>query len=159
MVVLLGALSLISCGQSEKGAAGAAHPFTLPDIHNNKVALNDYRGKVVLIEFFATWCPPCQMSAPDIQYAYAKYRDKGFVVLAVSMDEGPDAVPAAHSFAKEFGLSFPILMDDGTVSSRYAISSIPTSVVIDREGKMRHKHIGAPPDLTERLSKEIEALL
>ncbi|MBI3592077.1 MAG: TlpA family protein disulfide reductase [Nitrospirae bacterium] len=151
-----------SCAKSEKGAVGnsdAAPSFVLADLKSNKVSLSDYKGRIVMLEFFASWCPPCQVSAPDIKSVYEKYRDRGFVVLAISIDKGTDAAAAAGFFMREFGLSYPALIDDGEVSRRYGVVSIPTSFIIDRQGKVRSKHIGLSPDFKNTLSKEIETLL
>lgn len=157
------AASFFSCSKGDKGAASidnsAAPSFVLTDLNNNKVSLDAYRNRVVMVEFFATWCPPCRMSAPDIKSVYEKYKDKGFVVLAVSIDQGPDAKAVVSSFVKEFGLGHPVLLDDGQTSTRYGVVSIPTSFIIDKQGIIRSKHIGLMPDFAGALSKEIEALL
>ncbi|MFZ5996596.1 MAG: peroxiredoxin family protein [Nitrospirota bacterium] len=164
LFVIIGiAVALFSCSKGEKGAvetkAGPAPSFVLADLNNHKVSLKDYSGKVVLLEFFATWCPPCQMAALELKAVYEKYRDKGFVVLAISIDEGPEAVSMVRAFAADHGLSFPLLLDDGSVSRQYGVISIPTSVIIDRQGTIRSSHMGLPPDFSAVLSKEIEALL
>ncbi|HEX8949790.1 MAG TPA: TlpA disulfide reductase family protein [Dissulfurispiraceae bacterium] len=133
--------------------------FVLAGPNNNRVSLGDYKGKVVMLEFFATWCPPCQMAAPDVESVYEKYKDRGFVVLAVSIDEGSDRAAAVGSFVKDLHLTYPVLLDDGKTSGQYGVSSIPTSYIIDRQGKLRNKHVGLLPDYAATLSKEIEALL
>lgn len=163
VLILCLAIVCFSCSKGEKGAAStensAAPSFVLADLNNNKVSLDTYKGKVVMLEFFASWCPPCQMSAPDVKSIYEKYRGRGLVVLAVSLDGGTEAKAAVSSFVKEFGLTYPALMDDGKTSKQYGVISIPTSFIIDRKGKIRNKHIGLIPDFSNTLSKEIEALL
>lgn len=154
----------VSCSRGErvvpKAAASASAPsLALTDLQGKKVELNNFKGKVVMIEFFASWCAPCQMVAPELQDIYKKYKDKGLVVLAVSIDEGREALPALKSFVKEYGVSYAVLMDDGNASSRYGVMSIPTSFIIDRQGKIRNKHQGYIPEMSKELSKEIETLL
>src|SRR5271169_5240133 len=104
-LVFLAVTACLSCSGREKEAAvssnDAAPSFVLSSVKHDRVALNDYRGKVVLLEFFASWCPPCQAAAPDIKSIYEKYKDKGFVVLAISIDEGPTAASAVSNFVKE----------------------------------------------------------
>jgi len=153
----------LSCSRTEKGTAGgngdAAPAFILSTLKNEKVSLKDYRGKVVLVEFFASWCPPCQMAAPNITSVYEKYKDRGFVALGVSIDEGQNAAQAVRNFIKDYGITYPVLLDDGSAGRQYQVISIPTSFIIDRQGKLRNKHIGLGPDFADALSKEIEPLL
>jgi len=153
------AVLFLSCSRTEKAAVGSAHTFVLTTIKNNRLNLNDYKGKVVMLEFFASWCPPCQTVAPDLKSIYEKYMGKGFVVLAIAMDDGPEALSAVNSFVNEFGIPYPVMIDDGTVSRQYQVISIPTSFIIDKDGNIRDKHIGLLPDFASTLSKEIETLL
>jgi thiol-disulfide isomerase/thioredoxin len=153
----------LSCSGPEKGTTGgnadSAPAFTLSNINNDKMRLSDYRGRVVMVEFFASWCPPCQMVAPEVKSIYEKYKDKGFVVVAVAIDEGANATAAVSGFIKDFGITYPVLLDDGTVSRKYQVISIPTSFLIDKQGKLRNKHIGVLPDFANTISREIETLL
>ena len=162
-LVVLAVASFLSCKRTEKEAAvssnGAAPSFILSTVKGDRAGLNDYRGKVVMLEFFASWCPPCQIAAPEIKSIYEKYKDKGFVVLAIAIDEGPTAVSAVSKFVKEFDIHYPVLLNDGKVSSQYHVISIPTSFIIDKQGKLNNTHIGLGPDFTDTLSKEIEGLL
>lgn len=156
--------SCASCGKREKASAPAeinnpAPPFTLTDLSGKKVSLADYKGSVVVLEFFTTWCGPCMLVAPEVQSVHERYRDKGLVVLAISLDEGSNALASVKTFKKEYGISFALLMNDGTVGKQYGVFSIPTSFVIDRQGKITAKHMGMIPDLSKILSKEIETLL
>ncbi len=149
----------LSCSKTENAAVGGAPPFVLSTIKSERLNLNDYRGKVVMLEFFASWCPPCQMVAPELKSMYEKYRGRGFVVLAIAIDDGPSALSAVNNFVNEFGIPYPVMIDDGTVSRQYQVISIPTSFIIDKQGKIINKHIGLLPDLASTLSKEIETLL
>jgi peroxiredoxin len=123
-------------------AGFAAPDFTLETPDGETVSLADLRGQVVLVNFWATWCPPCRAEMPAIQQMYERYRDQGFTVLAVDMQE-TDAQVAA--FVDEMGLTFPILMDrDGSVSARYQVKALPSTFFIDREGIIQNVTLGGP---------------
>jgi peroxiredoxin len=106
--------------------------FELPDAAGVNHRLSDYRGKVVFLNFWATWCGPCRFEMPSMQRLYQSLKADGLVVVAVNLQEDPASVGA---FVKEFGLSFPVLLDrTGRIGSTYGARSIPTSYVIDRDG-------------------------
>ncbi len=120
----------------------AAPDFTLETLGGETVSLADLRGQVVLINFWATWCPPCRAEMPAIQQVYETYRDQGFTVLAVDVQEGKAQVA---NFAEERGLSFPILMDlDGAVSARYQVKAMPSTFFVDRSGVIQEITLGGP---------------
>jgi cytochrome c biogenesis protein CcmG, thiol:disulfide interchange protein DsbE len=123
------------------GEYTAAPDFTLPDLNGTKVSLSDYRGKVVLLNFWATWCPPCRLEMPTMEEAYRKYKDQGFAVVAVSVDTGPTS--AIQDFLHEFGLTFQILLDPQMETLKSFDSfSLPTTIVIDRQGFIRARELG-----------------
>lgn len=135
----------------------AAPQFALSDLKGVQVKLDEYKGKIVMVEFFTTWCAPCQMAAPDVQALYQKYKDRGFVVLGITIEGRQE--DALNSFTKQHSITYPILIDDGATSRRYEVFSIPTSYLIDRQGVIISKHMGFNPDLPQALSREIEAHL
>lgn len=107
--------------------------FTLTDLQGKAWHLADLRGNVVLVNFWATWCPPCRKEMPDLQALYDKYKDQGFVVLSIS-DEGAAKVAP---FIKERNITYPVLLDPGRkVSELYQVEGIPKSFVYDREGRL-----------------------
>lgn len=107
--------------------------FTLSGLDGQKWTLRDLSGKVVLVNFWATWCPPCRKEMPDLDALYKKYKDQGFVVLAIS-DEQPAAVQA---FLEKHKVSYPILLDPGdVVHKRFDVMGIPKSYLYDRDGKL-----------------------
>ena len=123
-------------------AGFAAPDFTLETRDGETINLADLRGQVVLLNFWATWCPPCRAEMPAIQDVYDGYRDRGLTVLAVDVGEG-DAQVAP--FADERGLTFPILMDgDGAVSRRYQVRAMPSTFFIDQAGIIREVTLGGP---------------
>lgn len=127
---------------------GEARPFTnhlapdfvLSDLAGQQVALSELRGKVVLVNIWATWCPPCRAELPMIEEAQRRYGERGFVVLAVNQAEERALVA---DFMREHGLSFPVLLDsDGAVSRLYATQALPSSFFIDRQGVIRTLYRG-----------------
>jgi peroxiredoxin len=107
--------------------------FTLSDLQGKSWTLKDLRGKVVLVNFWATWCPPCRKEMPDLEALYQKFEDQGFVILAISDEDAAKVAP----FVKEHEFTYPILLDPGRkVNERFAIGGIPKSFVYNREGKL-----------------------
>lgn len=116
--------------------------FQLSDLNGKPVRLSDLRGKVVLLNFWATWCPPCKAEMPDLQTLYRDYgAEHDFVILAVDVSEAKDLV---SDFVDQNRLTFPVLLDsDGRVSGfRYFVRSLPNSFIIDRGGNVRYSWIG-----------------
>ena len=130
--------------------------FTSNDVNGNTVRLSDYRGKVVLIEFWATWCGPCRELTPVLNKIYEKYKDKGFVVLALTPEENTNTV---KSYIKENNVTYPVLIIDMKTTRRYGVISIPASFLISRDGRVAEKHLGVTQDIVQELSSGIEKLL
>jgi len=133
---------------------GALAPgFTLMNLEGEQLSLDDFRGRPVLINLWATWCGPCRIEMPAIQSRFEKYQDDDFVVLAVNFDEQQAEVQA---FRNEFGLTFQILLDPGAkVQNLYRNRSYPSSFFIDRAGVIQVQHIGVMTEgqLDENLKK------
>jgi peroxiredoxin len=110
------------------------HPeFTLQDLAGKKWDFSDLRGKVVVVNFWATWCPPCRKEMPDLETLYERFQAKGLVVLAISDEEAAKVTP----FIRERGVTFPVLLDPGRkVNKAFIVEGIPHSFVYDREGKL-----------------------
>ena len=138
-----------------ESAAKGKLDFVLKDMNNVPVKMADYKGKVVLLNFWATWCGPCKVEIPAFVELYDQYKDKGFVIAGVSIDDGPDALRA---FAKEWRMQYPILLMQSDVEDSYGpFYGIPTSFVIARDGTICTKHIG--PATHAQFEAEIKALL
>lgn len=115
--------------------------FAVVDLNGNKVTLADLRGKVVLLNFWATWCPWCKKEMPEIERFYEAYKDKGVEVVALDVEEDTKTV---YDYANGKGFTFLIWLDlDGKVNNAYGVSAYPTSFFIDREGVIRSIQIGA----------------
>ncbi len=135
-----------------------APDFTLDTLDGTKVTLSDLRGKIVVINLWATWCPPCRAETPALENAYVQYKDSGVVVLGLNVTN-QDSEKDVPLFVEEFGLTFPILLDrDGSVSALYQLKGLPTTYFVNREGIIRTVVVGGPMSETFIRSK-IEALL
>ncbi len=119
----------------------AAPDFALKDENGKTVHLSDYRGKVVLLNFWATWCGPCKIEIPWFVDFERRLKDQGFAVIGVSMDE--DGWQAVKPFISELGVNYRVLLGDDSIAREYGgIDSLPTSFVIDRDGRIAAVHIG-----------------
>jgi len=119
----------------------SAPSFTLQDMDGEKVSLSDLKGKIVILDFWATWCPPCVMEIPHFVELYKQYKEQGFAMVGISLDRG--GIDVVKSFAQKYGINYPILISDGQVAKAYGdITSIPTTFVIDSAGNIRRKYIG-----------------
>jgi len=134
-----------------------APDFSLKDLEGAEVKLSSLRGKVVVIDFWATWCPPCVRSLPVLIEATKAFQDQGVVFYAINAREDAAKI---QEFLKSKELNLPTLLDaDGSVMKLYGVQSIPQSVVIDKEGIIRGVHVGFSPDLKSKLTSELEALV
>jgi peroxiredoxin len=134
-----------------------APDFSLHAMTGPNMRLQDQRGRVVMVNFWATWCAPCQQEMPHLNRLYQKYRSSGFVLLGVNVDE--DSSKAADVAAK-LGITFPVLLDaDKRVSKLYDLSTMPSTVLIDRDGKVRFVHRGYLAGYEDAYEKQIRELL
>ena len=155
LIILVAALGwiLVSADQAGTSTAGAIpaprQGFLAPDFMLNTpdgetFMLSNLQGKAVLVNLWATWCPPCRAEMPAMQKLYDEYKDQGFIVLAINMTYQDD-FSAIAPFTQEYNLSFPILIDEtGSVARKYELRSLPSSFFIDREGIIQEVVIGGP---------------
>jgi len=158
-IVMISIITLVlfaGCTEKEKEVATAAAPdFTLQDMSGKKVRLADLKGRVVLLEFWATWCPPCRAEIPAIERLHTQYGGKGLTVLAIAMDEGGwDGVKA---FAAERKITYTVLRGTDDVSAKYMVRLIPATYLIDKQGVIRKQFMGGGGN--EAVEQEIKALL
>ena len=146
-----------AAGSPEKMKGEVAPDFSLDLLAGGKMQLAEQKGKVVVLDFWATWCGPCVRALPSIAEIAAAYKDKGVVVFALNQQEEADAV---KKFIESKKLALTVAMDaKGEAAKLYQVSGIPQTVIIDKEGKVAAVHVGYSPGLKEALSKEIEAAL
>ncbi len=122
----------------------SAPDFTLETLDGGQITLSDLRGQVVLINFWATWCPPCRAEMPALERVYRSFKPMGLEVLAVNLTDQDDEV-AVSRFIQELGLTFPILLDRrGEASKRYLLRGLPSTFFVDRQGVIRSVVVGGP---------------
>lgn len=140
-------------------SAAPAPDFTLADLGGKKVSLSSFKGTVVLLNFWATWCGPCRAEMPALNKLYLDLRDKGLAVLAVSVDDSEKSVRA---FMKQRKFSFPVLMDTEKEVSfdSYAVMGLPTTVLVDKKGMIAETIIGErewdSPQMKEKILRLLE---
>ena len=140
-------------------AKGADLHFTFKDINGKSVALSDYKGKVILLDFWATWCPPCRKEIPGFIALYNAYKSRGLVVIGVSMDDTDDTADVKR-FAEQLKIDYPILLGFGReddLKPAFGELPLPTSFVIARDGRICGRHDGLTTK--EQVEREISALL
>jgi cytochrome c biogenesis protein CcmG/thiol:disulfide interchange protein DsbE len=139
LVVLVCALLAPGCRPSK--TARVAPDFALRDPDGRAVRLSDYRGKVVLLNFWATWCGPCAIEVPWFVEFERRHKDQGFAVLGISMDE--DGWQVVRPYMSRVGINYRVLLGNDEVASLYGgVDSLPTTFLIDREGKVAKMHLG-----------------
>ncbi|HUK55373.1 MAG TPA: TlpA disulfide reductase family protein [Nitrospiria bacterium] len=167
------ALLLVSCQQASTQAGATAIAteeaprigylapnFRLTNLHGEEVSVASLEGKVVFINFWATWCGPCRAEMPSMEALYHDFKDQGLEILAVSSDM--DGASAVQPFIRKLGLSYPILLDpDFRVDDKYLIQSVPTTILVDKKGVITHRLVGGrnwsnpeSRDLIEKLLKD-----
>lgn len=148
--LMISALVLLLTGCSPGYSSTTTEERTAPDfrlqnLEGQSVALSDFRGKPVLVNFWATWCPACREEMPYLQQVYDRWTDKGLALLTVDIGEEPRVI---KKYFEENGLSMPVLLDiDQGVARRYNITGIPTTLLIDGNGIIRKRQVGAYPNV------------
>jgi len=147
-----------AAAQAKLPAIGAVAPdFTLRSNLGKNLKLSEYRGQVVLINFWATWCGPCREELPQLERLRARYQRGGFVLLGVSVDDNPKA---AQEMVRRLGVQFPVLFDAGKqVSGRYDIDAMPSTLLIDRGGVVRYLHRGYRSGVEQEYDVKVRELL
>lgn len=154
LIVIIGVVLVLSFSAPNVnvGPAKIGKPisdFTLTDINGATHKISDYKGRPVLINAWATWCPPCRGEMPDLHAFYLKHKADGFEMLAINSGESPAAVA---SFIQQMGFTFPALVDQNkVVLDGLGISGLPTSILVGRDGTVKYIHVGGlTPDMIEQ---------
>jgi peroxiredoxin len=156
---LMGALlmTVASLAAAATAVGTSAPDFTLKTLAGGNMRLQEQRGQVVLVNFWATWCGPCRKEMPHLNRIADKYKSSGLVLLGVNVD---DDVGNASAVAAKLGVKFPVLLDtDKKVSRLYDLNSMPSTMVIDRSGKVRFVHRGYQDGYEDLYDKQIRDLL
>lgn len=138
--------------------AGQTPPaFTLKNLSGGDVSLSDFAGKVVVLDLWATWCGPCRQEIPVLVSLYEEFKDRGLVVVGVGLDEG--GADALRPFAEANHMSYPVLVGDKALGTAYKVTSIPSTYVIGRDGRIASKHVGFSPAVATALREDITKLI
>ncbi|MCE5329504.1 TlpA family protein disulfide reductase [bacterium] len=143
LVMVLGLIAL-SCSSAanntNKNTDGYANNFTLYDLNKNKVSLSDFQGKIVVLNFWASWCPPCVQEAPDFAETYNSYKAKGVQFLGISNDD----VNALEKFIKDKNIGYPTLIDGSIdkIMPKWGINALPTTFILGRNGEILFHNVG-----------------
>ena len=142
VLLLAGMILFAGCSEPVESAAEKAPDFSLQDVSGRTVRLSSYEGKVVILNFFATWCPPCRTEALDFILLTDEYRGKDVAIIGVCIDAADRQ--AVRDFVNGFYINYPVLFDNGLVSNEYGpVTSIPTTFIIDKKGNIVAKIVGA----------------
>jgi peroxiredoxin len=143
---------------ASSGLTGQTAPdFALKSSNGENLRLSEYRGDVVMVNFWATWCGPCRQEMPLLDELYTRYQRVGFSLLGVNIDDNSSK---AMNMVSELGVSFPVLFDSRKeVSKLYAVEAMPVTVLIDREGTVRYVHHGYKPGYEDKYLDQIRSLL
>ncbi len=149
---------LLAMPAAASNSTGPAPDFQLPARGGKQLSLGQYKGQVVMINFWATWCGPCRQEMPLLEGIYRKYKPMGFTMIGVNVE--PDSKAAEQWLAKQSPVSFPVAFDtDSKVSKLYNVNGMPNSVIIDRKGNVRLLHRGYKPGDENTYLDQIRALV
>lgn len=141
LILLFAAIAIFSATRRRTDQHRVAPDFTLAQLDGRPLQLSSYRGKVVLLDFWATWCVPCRGETPHLVELQQKYGDRGLQVIGVSMDDSPDPV---RDFYQQFHMNYPVVMGNAKTGELYGgVLGLPIAFLIDRDGRIYKKHIGA----------------
>ena len=153
LVTIVAATSLASSGLEGQSAPD----FALKSSTGENLRLSEYRGDVVMINFWATWCGPCRQEMPLLDELYSRYKRVGFNLLGVNID---DDSRRAMQMIEELGVKFPVLFDSNKeVSKLYEVEAMPVTVLVDREGNVRYVHHGYKPGYEDKYLDQVRSLL
>ena len=157
IILVLPLFLFLSCSGTRKTDNSTNNiNFSLDQFGGGKVSLAEQKGKVVLVDFWATWCGPCRVAIPHLVRMYNEYKDQGLVVLGISLDQEKDALP---KFIKDNNITYPILYGDQQVVKAYEVQGIPTLVIFDRKGKIAFREVGFSDENISTLEQKIKDAL
>ncbi|MEO0116762.1 MAG: TlpA disulfide reductase family protein [candidate division WOR-3 bacterium] len=154
-ILLFFFLLFIFCGLKEKSLLEPSKDFTLPTLAGENITLSKLKGKVVLLDFWATWCPPCRRAIPELVKIYEEYKNRNFLVLGIGLDEKTDLLKVQE----ELNITYPILIGNDKVAKQYEIEAIPTLILLDKKGKTQLRKVGFSEEEMAEIKNKIEELI
>lgn len=147
----------IACGSGSQSKSDQSEltDFTLTSLDGDEYTLSALKGKVVVIDFWATWCPPCRKSIPTFIRLYEKYNDKGFTILGIGLDDEQ----ALINFRNEVNIPYPVFVGGDDLAKDYGVTGIPKTIFVDKKGKIRKSQVGFAPELESHFDAFIDSLL
>ena len=158
LILLMLFVILAACSPKDQGKtikAGDPQDFTLTSLDGEEFTLSELRGNVVLVDFWATWCPPCRRSIPAFINLFNKYYDKGFFVLGISRENSA----TLEQYRNDNGIPYPILIDDKNVAKEYGVKAIPHIFIIDKKGRISKSQVGFAPEIEAMFDTLVDSLL
>ena len=157
IIVLLLSSMLITSTATAKDIIGPAPDFTLKSLGGENLKLSEFRGDVILINFWASWCGPCRQEMPLLDALYQRYNPIGFTILGINVENDSEQ---AMKLLKEMPVSFPILFDtQNTVSKLYNLVGMPSTMIVDRDGNIRYQHFAYLPGYEKKYEEQIKELI
>lgn len=156
-LALMMLLAFVTANGHASELSGTAPDFTLKSNQGKNIRLQDLRGEVVMLNFWASWCGPCRQEMPLMDEIYKKYSKLGFTILAVNVDEN---TADADRFLDAVPVTFPVVYDsDSSISELYQVDAMPTTIMIDRDGNKRFLHRGYQPGYENEYRKQVKKLV
>lgn len=155
MVLILGMIA-VACGSREQTKQSDTADFTLYSIDGVEYTLSEFKDQVVVIDFWATWCPPCRNSIPVFIKLYQKYHEQGFTILGISLDNDEQAL---RDYSKQMKITYPVLIGNKEIAKAYQVSGIPKTIFLDKKGRVRKTQVGFAPELEVRFDQFVDSLL
>jgi thiol-disulfide isomerase/thioredoxin len=158
ILTLLGGLAFLLPHCTEEETAPALAPdFTLRTLDGQEILLSKLRGKVVLLDFWATWCTPCKESIPTLMQIYKTYQPKGLEIIGMNMDRGD--VSSVLRVVKSMEIPYPIVITPDEVQKKYGITGLPTAILLDKQGRIRDKLLGFNSKIGQRITARVSEFI
>jgi len=155
-LILIGVMVVLACRPGDKTSGPTAqNDFTLQSLDGQTYTLSELKGKVIIVDFWATWCPPCRNSIPALSRLYEKYHEQGFMVLGISTED----VTTLTEFQNAQQIPYPILSGTKEVVQAYEVTAIPKMLFFDKKGNIRKTQTGYSPELEAQFDRLVDSLL